>query len=206
MNPIRIMLVDDHAVMRRGLASLLKTCPELEVVGEAGDGETALKRAKELQPDLVIMDLLMPRMDGAETTRRLRTQFPKIRVLVLTTSTTSDGIAQALEAGATGALLKSSELDELRTAIRDVAAGARYISDEIAQIMTKDPPLPELTPRQLEILKSITRGLSNPDIACQLGISVQMVKEHMTALLLKIGAANRTEAVAIALRKHLLKI
>ena len=206
MNPIRVMLVDDHAVMRRGLASLLATCPELEVVGDAGDGETALKRADALHPDLVIMDLLMPRMDGAETTRRLRTRHPEIRVLVLTTSTSSDGIAQALEAGATGALLKSAELDELRTAIRNVAAGTRYISDEIAQIMTKDPPLPELTPRQLEILKSITRGFSNPDIARQLGISVQMVKEHMTALLLKIGAANRTEAVAIALRKHLLKI
>ena len=206
MSPIRVMLVDDHAVMRRGLASLLATCPELEVVGEAGDGETALKRADALRPDLVIMDLLMPKMDGAETTRRLRTRRPEIRVLVLTTSTSSDGIAQALEAGATGALLKSAELDELRTAIRTVAAGTRYLSDEITQIMTKDPPLPELTPRQLEILMSITRGLSNPDIARQLGISVQMVKEHMTALLLKIGAANRTEAVAIALRKHLLKI
>jgi len=206
MKPTRIMLVDDHAVMRRGLASLLETCPELKVVGEAGDGEMALRQAETLKPDLVIMDLLMPKMDGTETTRRLLTQHPQIHVLILTTSNSSDDIARALDAGATGALLKTVDLEELRTAIREVSVGNRYLSDEITQVMTKDPPLPELTPRQLEILGSITRGLSNPDIARQLGISVQMVKEHMTALLVKLGAANRSEAIAIALRKHLLKI
>jgi len=206
MKTIRIMLVDDHAVMRRGLASLLETCPELTIVGESGDGETALQRADVLKPDVVLMDLLMPKMDGIATTRRLHAQHPEIHVLILTTSSSSNDITQALESGATGALLKTADLDELRRAIREVASGNRYLSDEISQIMTKEPPLPELTPRQLEILDSITRGLSNPDIARQLGISVQMVKEHMTALLLKLGAANRTEAVATALRKHLLKI
>jgi len=206
MKTIRIMLVDDHAVMRRGLASLLETCPELTIVGESSDGETALQRADVLKPDVVVMDLLMPKMDGTATTRSLHARHPEIHVLILTTSSSSNDITQALESGATGALLKSADLDELRRAIREVASGNRYLSDEISQIMTKEPPLPELTPRQLEILNSITRGLTNPDIARQLGISVQMVKEHMTALLLKLGAANRTEAVTIALRKHLLKI
>ena len=200
------MLVDDHAVMRRGLASLLETCPEIVVVGEAGDGATALKRVKTANPDLVIMDLLMPKMNGTETTRRIRELYPQVQVLVLTTFGSSDDITQAFSAGANGAILKTAELPELRKAIKQVASGKHYISDEIEQIMTSDPPLPELSHRQIEILDSITRGLSNPDIARQLGISVPMVKEHMTALLLKLGAANRAEAIAIALRKHLLKI
>lgn len=200
------MLVDDHAVMRRGLASLLGTCHELEVVGGAGDGETALRRVKDLRPDLVIMDLLLPRLDGIETTRRLRLEHPEVQVLILTTSTSSDEITRALEAGANGAMLKTADLEELRKAIQSVAGGRRYVSDEIAQIVENDPPMPELSPRQLEVLRLITQGFSNPEIARCLGISVQMVKEHMTAVLLKIGAANRTEAVAIALRKHLLKI
>ena len=200
------MLVDDHAVMRRGLASLLGTCHELEVVGGAGDGETALKRVGDLHPDLVIMDILLPKLDGIETTRQLRLEHPEVQVLILTTSTSSDEITRALEAGANGAMLKTADLEELRMAIQSVAEGRRYISDEIAQIVENDPPMPELSPRQLEVLRLITQGFSNPEIARCLGISVQMVKEHMTVVLLKIGAANRTEAVAIAMRKHLLKI
>ena len=206
MNPIRVMLVDDHAVMRRGLASLLATCPELEVIGDAGDGETALKRADELHPDLVIMDLLMPRMDGAETTRRLWTRHPEIRVLVLTTSTSSDDLAHALEAGADGAVTKSSENQLLLTAIRSVAAGRKFVSKDISDLIASDPPAPDLTPRQLQILDSITRGLTNTDIGRQLGISPDRVKVHSMAIFQKLGAANRAEAVAIALRKHLLKM
>ena len=200
------MLVDDHVIVRRGLASLLATCPDFEIVGESGDGETALKLVGKLKPDLVIMDLLMPRMDGVETTRRLHAEHPGVQVLILTTSSSSDGIANALKAGANGAVLKTAEFDELRLAIQRVAGGKRHVSDEIAQIMAEDPPMPELTPRQREILDLITRGFSNPDIAKQLGISVQMVKEHITAILVKIGAANRTEAAAIALRKLIVKL
>lgn len=206
MKPTTILLVDDHAVMRMGLVSLLETCRDVEVIGDTGDGESAIRKALKLRPDVVIMDLMMPEMDGVETTRRLLEKWPGANVLVLTTFATSDGISRALEAGAKGAILKNSDLKGLRAAIHDVAEGKRHCSAEVEQIMTDDPPIPELSLRQLEILNSIVRGLSNPDIARQLGISLPMVKEHLTSLFAKLGVANRTEAVALALRKQLLKI
>jgi NarL family two-component system response regulator LiaR len=206
MKPTTILLVDDHAVMRMGLVSLLETCRDVEVIGDTGDGESAIRKALKLRPDVVIMDLMMPEMDCVETTRRLLEKWPEANVLVLTTFATSDGISRALEAGAKGAILKNSDLKGLRAAIHDVAEGKRHCSAEVEQIMTDDPPIPELSLRQLEILNSIVRGLSNPDIARQLGISLPMVKEHLTSLFAKLGVANRTEAVALALRKQLLKI
>ena len=206
MKPTTILLVDDHAVMRMGLVSLLETCRDVEVIGDTGDGESAIRKALKLRPDVVIMDLMMPEMDGVETTRRLLEKWPEANVLVLTTFATSDGISRALEAGAKGAILKNSDLKGLRAAIHDVAEGKRHCSAEVEQIMTDDPPIPELSLRQQEILNSIVRGLSNPDIARQLGISLPMVKEHLTSLFAKLGVANRTEAVALALRKQLLKI
>lgn len=205
MNRTTVLLIDDHAVMRMGLAALLGTCPEIIVSGDADDGESGIRLALRLRPDVIIMDLLMPEMDGVETTRRLRTEWPEAKVLVLTTLGTSDGLARALKAGAYGALLKSADLDELRKAIAAVANGENYVSSEIRQILSEDPPISELTPRQQEILDAIARGLTNVDIARQLGISVPVVKEHMTSLLQKLGVANRTEAVSLALRKHLLK-
>ena len=206
MNDIRILLIDDHAVMRMGLASLLGTQAGLTIVGDAGDGETGVRKALKLRPDIVIVDLLMPGMDGVETTSRIKKVLPETKVLVLTTYGTADGIAHALEAGASGALVKTVELKELVAAIRAVTAGERVISPEIEQILTDDPPVPKLSPRQSEILASIVRGLSTEDVARQLGLSVQMVKEHLSVTYEKIGANNRAEAVAIALRKHLLKI
>ena len=206
MNDIRILLVDDHAVMRMGLASLLGTQDGLTIIGDAGDGETGVRKALKLRPDIVIMDLLMPGMDGVETTGRIKQALPETKVLILTTYGTADGIAHALDAGASGALVKTVELKELVAAIRAVMAGERVISPEIEQILTDDPPVPKLSPRQSEILASIVRGLSTEDVARQLGLSVQMVKEHLSATFEKIGANNRAEAVAIALRKHLLKI
>ena len=206
MKPTTILLVDDHAVMRMGLASLLETCRDVEVIGDTGDGESAIKKALKLRPDVVLMDLVMPEMDGIETTQRLLEKWPEANVLILTTFATSDGINRALEAGAKGAILTNSDLKGLRAAIHDVAEGKRHCSAEVEQIMTDDPPIPELSSRQQEILNSIVRGLSNPDIARQLGISLPMVKEHLTSLFAKLGVANRTEAVALALRKQLLKI
>ena len=206
MNDIRILLIDDHAVMRMGLASLLGTQKGLTIVGDAGDGETGVRKAVKLNPDIVIVDLLMPGMDGVETTTRIKEALPGTKVLILTTYGTADGIAHALDAGASGALVKTVELKELVSAIRAVTAGERVISPEIEQILTNDPPVPELSPRQSEILASIVRGFTTEDIARQLGLSVQMVKEHLSATFLKIGASNRAEAVAIALRKHLLKL
>ena len=206
MKPTTLLIVDDHAVMRMGLASLLETCGDVKVLGDTGDGESAISLALKLRPDVIVMDLVMPGMDGVETTRRLIEKWPEANVLILTTFATSDGISHAVKAGAKGAILKNADLKGLLAAIHDIAGGKRHFSAEVAQIMTDDPPVPELSGRQQEILESIVRGLSNSDIARQLGISLPMVKEHLSLLFAKLGASNRTEAVAIALRKQLLKI
>ena len=206
MDKLKILIIDDHAILRMGLASLLNSKGEVEIVGDAANGSSGIKKAQKLKPDVVIMDLMMPGMDGCETTRRLMAQDPDAKVLILTTFGTSDVINRALEAGAKGAIMKNCDFEELLTAIRTVADGKDYVSAEIKRILSKDPPVAALSPRQKEILASIVRGLSNPDIAKQLGISLDMVKEHVETLFQKIGAANRAEAVAIALRKHLLKV
>jgi len=206
MNKIKVLIVDDHAIMRRGLASLLNTSREIEVAGDAGDGETAILKAMKLKPDVVIMDLMMPEMDGTEATRQLLQKVPETKILIFTTFGAADGIGHAIEAGASGAISKNVELSELVAAIKAVANGERVLSPDIEQILSEEPPLPELSSRQTEILHSITRGLTNEDIARQLGISVPMVKEHVAATFAKLGATNRAEAVAITLKKHLLKI
>ena len=206
MTKIKTLLIDDHAVMRMGLASLLETTKEVEVVGDAGKGAEGIRKTLATRPDVVIMDLMMPGMDGIETTRALLEKWPEANVLILTTFETSDGISHALDAGAKGAILKSAELDELMNALRAVAAGKPYLSSEIRQIMKKDPPIPELSQRQYEIIESITRGLSNNEIAEQLGIDRSTVKNHLSILFSKLGVANKAEAVAVALRKQLVKM
>ena len=202
---IKILIIDDHAILRMGLASLLNAKRDFEVVGDAANGETGIRKAQKLKPDVVILDLMMPGLDGCETTRRFMAHDPASKILILTTFGTSDGISHALEAGAKGAVMKNCDFSELQAAIRSVAGGEKYVSPEISRIISQDPPVASLSPRQEEILQSIVRGLSNPDIARELGISLDMVKEHTETLFKKIGAANRAEAVAIALRKHLLK-
>ena len=206
MTPVRVFLVDDHALMRQGLVSLLGTRKDIAVVGDAESGEAALRKVPRLKPDVIIMDLIMPGMDGAEATRHLKQILPEAHVLILTSFGTADGIAQALDAGASGAILKTVKLPALAEAIRTVASGGTAVAPEIQQMLDETTPIPPLSPRQNEILESIVRGLTNKDIAKKLGISAPMVNEHLTALFAKIGAANRTEAVTIALRKHLLKI
>jgi len=204
-NKIRILIADDHKMVRDGLAALLGTKRDLEVIGAVGNGQEAVEKALALKPNVVIMDLMMPIMDGVEATREIRKAAPTVQILVLTTFGTSDDIAHAIEAGALGAMMKSADHEELAEAIRKVAGGEQAISEEVALQMKIDPPVPNLTPRQMEILDSMVRGLNNLDIAKQLGIRRDGVKEHVNAILTKIGASNRTEAVTIALRKHLLK-
>ena len=204
--PIRVLIADDHKIVRAGLAALLGTEKDIEVVGFAENGRDAVAQTTKLQPDVVIMDLMMPIMDGAEATAEIHRTLPQVRILILTTFGTSDGIAHALSAGATGAFMKNADNADLAAAIRRVHRGEQAISPEISRQLELDPPIPDLTPRQKDILDSMIRGLSNPDIAKQLGIRRDGVKEHINAILQKIGASNRTEAVAIALRKHLLKI
>ena len=192
----RILIADDHAVVRMGLASLLGTQDGLEVVGDAEDGEAAVAKALELKPDVIIMDLMMPKMDGAEATAEIHAVLPDTKILILTTFGTSDGIANALNAGATGALMKNAPNSQLVEAIRTIANGGRAVSEEVEKA---------LTPRQMEILEGLTRGLTNQDIAKELGIREDRVKDHVNAIFARLGAANRTEAVAIAMRKYLLK-
>lgn len=202
---IRILIADDHAVVRMGLAALLGAQAGLEVVGQARNGEQAVAEARRLRPDVVVMDLMMPKTDGIDATRRLRREAPGAKVLVLTSFATSDEIARALEAGAAGAVLKSAANAELVRAVREVAAGREAVSAEVRDLMRADPPVSGLTGRQTEVLQSLARGLTNRDIAAQLGLSARSVEEHVNHVLEKVGAANRTEAVAIALRKKLLK-
>ena len=206
MKKIRVMIADDHAILRMGLSSLLGRKGDFEIVGEAADGDEAVRKAQKLAPDVVIMDLMMPVTDGVEATRQIRERLPGTKVVILTTFGTADGIGHAIEAGALGAMMKNAKAETLIEALHAVAAGKRAVAPEIRRILNNDPPCPVLSPRQKEIRASVTRGLSNKDIAKQLGLSTPMVNEHVNAILLKLGAANRTEAVAIALRKHLLKI
>ena len=203
---IRVLIADDHTIVRIGLATLLGAEKDIEVVGEAQNGEVAVKEALRLEPDVIIMDLMMPKKDGAEATAELREKLPSAKIIILTTFGASDGIAHALESGAAGALMKTADDDALVATIRAVAGGETVISSEIKRLLAENPPIPKLTPRQIEVLQSMTRGLTNRYIAKQLGIRQDRVDEHVAAILTKIGAANRTEAVAIALRKHLLKL
>ena len=203
---IRVLIADDHAILRTGLVALLDCEPDIEIVGEAADGAEAVRKAVELRPDVVVMDLLMPVLDGVGAIREIRRRQCACPILVLTTSTVSNDLASALSAGATGALPKSTANERIVAAIRDVAAGKTVVDREISKMIAQDPPVEELTDRQLEVLHSLTRGLSNTEIARQFGIAEITVKNHVSSILARRGAANRSEAVAIALRKQLLKV
>lgn len=203
---IRILIADDHSVMRIGLTALLESTDKFKIVGEATDGDQAIEKTLALNPDVIVMDLMMPSKDGADATAKILQRQPRAKVVILTTFDHSDLISRALNSGAAGALLKSASNDELIDAIIAVAAGEHRISPEISRILAEDPPARTMTDRQLAILQSITRGLTNQDIAKQFGIGEDSVKEHISVILSKLGAANRTEAAAIAVRKHLLKI
>jgi len=203
---IRVMIADDHKIVRLGLAALLATESDLTLVGEAEDGVQAVRTAIEARPDVVIMDLLMPKKDGVEATREIHSQLPDAKILILTSYGTSNDVALALEAGAVGALMKTADDAQIASVIRKLAAGERYVSPEIKTSLKKAPAIPKLSPRQAEILKQLTLGLTNKEIANQLGIRKDGVEDHINIIFNKLGAANRAEAVAIALRKHLLKI
>ena len=206
MQKLTVFLADDHAMVRMGLVSLLGTKKDLKVVGEAEDGEEAVRKVLDLKPDVVLMDLLMPKKDGVDATIEILSKLPDTKILLLTSAASSDVIAHALKVGAAGALLKSADFSALVAAIHTVAAGGHVIDPEVQKLLKNDPPLPELTSRQEEILALVTRGLTNADIARQFDIRESSVKEHVNQICSKLGAANRAEAVAIALRKHLLKI
>ena len=206
MDKITVLIADDHAIMRMGLIALFESDNQIEVVGEAKNGEIAIKQALKLKPDIVVMDLLMPVVDGIAATKAICDKLPNTKVLVLTTSTVSDDLNRALANGASGVVIKSENYDTFLQAIKDVHAGKRYIPTDVAELIAQDPPAKALTERQLAILTSTARGLSNDEIAREFNISKAMVKKYLKATYQKLDAANRSEAIAIAQRKHLLKM
>lgn len=206
MSKIRIVIADDHSLMRIGLKSFLSSVPDMDVVGEAENGEQAIATVLSTRPDVVVMDLMMPVVGGAEATRRILADAPGTKVIILTSFGNSADLLRAIEYGAVGAQTKEAPTQDLVAAIRDVAAGKTAIMPDIAQLVDDEPPPSELTEKQATILQSVQRGLSNRDIAKQFDISENSVKKHLKRIFVKIGAATRAEAVAIALRKHLLKI
>jgi NarL family two-component system response regulator LiaR len=207
---IRILLVDDHAVVRSGLSAFLLAYDDLELVGEAGGGEEAVAKCEILHPDVVLMDLLMPNMDGAQATAAIREKHPEIQVIALTSFKEEELVERAIKAGAIGYLLKNVSADELAEAIRAAKSGKPTLAPEAAQALMHAAMKPQelgfdLTPRELEVLTLMVEGLSNPDIAERLVVSRSTVKFHVSSILSKLGATSRTEAVSLALQHKLVK-
>ena len=204
MGKIKVMIADDHAIVRIGLKSVLGYENDIEVVAEAQNGVEAVQVAERTRPDVIVMDLVMPRKDGVTATCDIRRLAPSSRILILTTFGTSDGIAHALEAGASGAMMKTADDGMIVSAIRRIARGERYISPDVQRQLEENPPLPKLSHRQTEVLAAIAQGRSNKEIATQMGIRLDSVEDIANALYAKLGVSNRAEAVDVAHRRHLL--
>ena len=206
MSKIRILLADDHMLMRMGIATLVSTAKDMTVVGEARNGREAVELAGSLRPDVVIMDLMMPEMSGGEATKAIHAAHPGIKIVILTTYGTSAELATAVTNGAVGVLLKDKvEMDLLNT-IRFVVEGNQVIPTRLLAQIEEDKAMGKLTDRQMEILASVAEGQSNADIALQFGLSEITVKKHLSAIFERLGVANRSEAVALAFRKQMLKV
>ena len=205
MTKTKVLIADDHAIVRIGLKSILGTQKDIEIVGEADDGQRAIAETARLKPDVVLMDLMMPVINGIKATEKILRHQPATRILLLTSYGNADDVAHALELGAAGALTKGLASVNLLSAIRAVVSGETVISPEIKKNIAEHPPVPQLTERQIRILQAVAEGLANKEVAERLNIRVDSVQEHITTIVHKLGASNRTEAVAIALRKHLLK-
>jgi NarL family two-component system response regulator LiaR len=208
--PIRILLADDHMVVRSGLSTVLAVYDDMEMVGEAGDGEEAIRLCEKLQPDVVLMDLLMPKMDGVTATRIIKERWPTIQVIALTSFKEKEYVEGALKAGASGYLLKNVSAEELVNAVRRAVAGQPSLSPEAAQVLIQkvnEPATPgqDMTDREREILALMVEGLSNSEIAERLIVSQSTAKFHVSNILSKLGVASRTEAVALAVKHHLVR-
>jgi NarL family two-component system response regulator LiaR len=206
---IRVLLVDDHSVVRKGMRAVLSTEADIEVVDEASDGEEALVQAAALQPNVILMDLVMPKMDGIEATRQVTTRQPGVRVLVLTSFVAHDKVFPAIKAGALGYVLKDTGPDDLVHAIRQVHSGERMLEPDIARKVLfemaqppKQPPTPDpLTSRELDVLRLIAQGMSNREIAEDLVLAEKTVRAHVSNILGKLHLASRTQAALYALKE-----
>jgi NarL family two-component system response regulator LiaR len=207
--PIRVLIVDDHPVVRRGIVFSLSAFDDLEVAGEASSGEEALRICAEAAPDVVLMDMMMPGMDGIAATRALRQLCPGLRVLALTSFADGELVRGALEAGAMGYLLKDMSIDELAQAIRATRSGQATLAKAATQALVQHPGntpafVEDLTPRQREVLTLVVAGMSNQEIADRLVVSLATVRFHVSTILAKLNAANRAEAAALAVKHNLL--
>ena len=207
--PIRLLIVDDHPVVRDGLKGMLSGQPGFEIAGEAADGLQGVQLATHLKPDVVLMDLRMPNLDGAAATQRIRSTLPGVRVLVLTTYDSDAEILKAIEAGATGYILKDAPREELFRAIRATAQGQSYLSPAVAtRLMSQLRAAPQdaLSPREVDVLTWVAKGASNKEIAQHLFISEATVKSHLLHIFEKLGAGDRTQAVTLAVQKGLIQL
>jgi NarL family two-component system response regulator LiaR len=210
---IKILIVDDHAVVRKGLAMVLRLEPDFEVVGEAGDGQEGLEKARLLHPDLVLLDLMMPRMDGVATAMAIRAAVPEARILLLTGAELDEKLVDTLAAGADGYLLKDIEPETLKQAIRAVTNGETYLHPAVARLVitrltgTRSPTSPvQLTARESEILRWMATPNTYGDIARQLSLSEETVRSHAKRVLRKLGQPNRVQAVLAAVRSGLIEL
>jgi DNA-binding NarL/FixJ family response regulator len=208
-SPIRLLIADDHPVVRDGLRAMLATQPDMELVGEAATGNQAVERARALHPDVVLMDLQMPGLDGPAAIAALREQAPEVRVLVLTTYGTDADIARAVDAGVTGYLLKDAPREQLFGAIRAAARGESVLSPSVATRVLgrmRAPAEEALSPRELEILQAVARGLSNKEVGRRLYVSEATVKTHLLRIFGKLGVDDRTAAVTVALERGIIRL
>ncbi|TLN24102.1 response regulator transcription factor [bacterium] len=213
-DPIRIAVVDDHMVVRKGIIAMLETEPDLQVVGEGSNGREAVELAVSLHPDVILMDLVMPEMDGIEATRQIKQRAPEVHVLVLTSFSSNDKVLPSLNAGAIGYLLKDSNTTDLVRAIHQVARGegslhplvTRQLLKQLTSSSDSSAPVEELTEREAEVLKYIARGLSNHEIAEELVVSNATVNTHVSKILAKLNLTSRTQAALYALRKGLVSL
>jgi len=209
MNRIRLLIVDDHPVVRDGLRGMLESQPDFEVLGEASDGAAALRLVDRLEPDVILMDLRMPGMDGVTATCQVKSRRPGIQILVLTTYESDADILPAIEAGATGYLLKDTSREELYRAIRAAARGEPVLAPSVARRLIGHMRLPmgeKLSSRELEVLGLVAGGASNGDIAGRLHISQATVKSHLIHIFSKLGVSDRTAAVTVALQRGLIRL
>jgi NarL family two-component system response regulator LiaR len=207
---IRVMIVDDHDMVRKGLATFLKVNADLALVGEARDGLEAVQMVERVQPDVILMDLVMPEMDGTAATREIRARWPEVQVIALTSFQEQELVREVLQAGAIGYLLKNVTVEELAEAVRAAYAGRSTLAPEAAkaliQAAAEEPTLGhDLTPREHEVLELMVEGMSNPEIAEALSVSRSTARAHVSNILSKLGVSNRAEAIALALRQKLVR-